>query len=164
MSKTPWNREERPRGNTSGKHRGEIPRGNTSRRFLQKSHRGELSRIFLRAMPRRASGVFIRDACLREGFPREEILRGEIPGNPSQGVFPREAFSGSLSLGVFPRAPSKGPFPRTLPKDPSQGGVPPILSVDRLFFRQERPVFSAILGGRERGRGFWSSMWMSCWY
>lgn len=150
-----------PRGETSGKYRGKIPRGNTSRRFLPKSHRGEFSRIFLGAMPRRASGVFHQGCIPKERVPREEILRGEIP----KGRVPREPFSGSLSLGIFPREPflrslSLGVFPRA----PSQGVVPPILSVDWLFFRQERPVFSAILGGRERGRGFWSSMWMSCWY
>lgn len=139
---------ESPRGDSLRNHLAETPQG----RYRRETHRGEAFRIFLGAMPRRASGVFHK-GCM----PKRRTLKGRnpreaFPENPSQGVFPRESFPGNLSLGRIP-----------LGKD-SLRVVPPILSVDRLFFRQERPVFSAILGGRERGRGFWSSMWMSCWY
>ena len=162
---------ESPRGDSLRNHLAETPQG----RYRRETPRGESLGYFSGPCPGGLPGCFIRDACLREGLSREEIpenpsqrtlLRESFPGNPSQGVFPRESFPGSLSQGVFPRESfpgnlSLGRIP--LGKD-SLRVVPPILSVDRLFFRQERPVFSAILGGRERGRGFWSSMWMSCWY
>lgn len=148
---------ESPRGDSLRNHLAETPQG----RYRRETPRGESLGYFSGPCPGGLPGCFIRDACLREGLSREEI-----PEKPSQRTLPRESFPGSLSQRTllresFPGNLSLGRIP--LGKD-SLRVVPPILSVDRLFFRQERPVFSAILGGRERGRGFWSSMWMSCWY